>query len=72
MNILKGLILPLIYKSGAIIDGAGKIVIEANSEIGESTLYPAGRDALLRLAVELLNESFQYDKADIVLKKLGY
>lgn len=69
---LKNLSLPLRYSGGVIVDGSGKTVIEANRNSLETPLSPAGRDALLMLACELLNESFEHDKADRILKKLGY
>lgn len=71
-DILKGLTLPLIYEGGVINDGAGKTVLKAERNSLESPLNPAGRDAILKLACYLLNESFQYDKAHAILSKLGY
>lgn len=72
MNYLKGLTLPFKYKSGQIYDGAGKVVIQANRDASTSPISGAGRDAILKLTVELLNEAFEHDKADRLLKKLGY
>lgn len=69
---LTGLSLPLRYESGVIVDGAGKEIIIANRTPGETSLMPAGRDAILQLACQLLNESFEHDKADRILTKLGY
>lgn len=69
---LKGLTLPLRYEGGVIVDGAGKEVIKANRNSLETSLNPTGRDALLQLTCELLNEAFEYDKANMILKKLGY
>lgn len=71
-NILSGLTLPLKYESGQIVDGAGKTIIKANRTSGETPLLPAGRDAILKLACELLNNSFEHCQADTILKKLGY
>lgn len=69
---LKGLSLPLRYEGGVILDGAGKIIIEANRNSLETSLGPAGRDAILKLTCDLLNEAFEYDKAAVILRKLGY
>lgn len=69
---LTGLTLPLKYQYGVIIDGAGKEVIKANRNSLETPLTPAGRDAILMLTCELLNQSFQHDQAANILKKLGY
>lgn len=70
--IFEGLTLPLQFKNGRIIDGAGQIIIEANRNANTTPLSPAGRDAILELTVALLNEAFEHDKADRLLKKLGY
>lgn len=71
-SFLQGLTLPFKYEHGQIVDGAGKPVIKANRNSNESPVSPAGRDALLKLTVVLLNEAFEYDKADSILKKLDY
>lgn len=71
-NYLKGLTIPLRYEGGVIIDGAGKEIIKANRNSLETSLCPAGRDAILKLACELLNKAFEYDEADKILSKLGY
>jgi hypothetical protein len=72
MNALKGLTHPLKIKEGVIVDATGKPVIEVNRNSLETPLNPAGRDALLALTCALLNESFEYDKADILLARAGY
>lgn len=72
MNILERLTLPLKHEGGCIKDATGKIIICANRDANETPLSPGGRDAMLKLTVELLNEAFEYDKADMILKKLGY
>lgn len=69
---LKGLTLPLSYTGGVIVDAMGKTILEANRNSLETSLGPAGRDAILKLVCVLLNESFEYDKADRILKNLGY
>lgn len=71
-NTLKGLTLPLRYEGGVIVDAAGKEIIKANRNSLETSLNPSGRDAILQLACILLNESFEYDKAAQIFKKLGY
>lgn len=72
-KILAGLTLPLKFNSGNIVDGEGKIIMRANRDANTTPpLSPGGRDAMLKLATELLNEAFQYDKADHILKRLGY
>ena len=72
MKPFENLILPLKYQDGVIVDGAGKTIIKANRESGETPLTPYGRDAILKLACELLNKSFEFDEATIILKRLGY
>lgn len=72
MSVLSNLILPLKYESGSIVDGSGKTIITAVRDSNETPLNPVGRDAIMHLTVELLNESFKYDQADIILKRLGY
>lgn len=72
MDALKNLILPLRYESGVIVDATGKEIIKANRNSLETPLTPCGRDAILQLACILLNESFEYDKAERILSKLGY
>lgn len=72
MYILKNLTLPLSYSSGTIVDGSGQTIIKANRDSNTTPLHPYQRDAILKLVCELLNEAFQYDKADLLLKKLGY
>lgn len=69
---LEGLTLPFQYAQGQIIDGAGKPIIKANRNSLETPLNPYGRDAILQLVCHLLNESFEYSKADLILSKLGY
>lgn len=71
-QVLNGLILPLRVESGSIVDGAGRRIIKAEREAGETPLSPVGRDAALHLTCALLNESFYYDKADTILAALGY
>lgn len=71
-NYLKGLSLPLRYEGGVILDGSGKEIIKANRNSLETSLNPAGRDAILQLACCLLNQAFEYDQADTILRILGY
>lgn len=72
MNALKGLTHPLKIKEGIITDATGKPIIEVTRNSLETPLNSAGRDALLVLICMLLNESFEYDKADILLARAGY
>lgn len=72
MNALKGLLIPLKYEHGTIVDGSGKTIIRAERDANKTPLAPHQRDAVLKLACELLNRSFQYDEADKILKSLGY
>lgn len=72
MNALKGLTRPLKIKEGVIVDATGKAIIEVNRNSLETPLNSAGRDALLALTCALLNECFEYDKADILLARAGY
>ena len=65
---MKNLTLPFKYESGIIVDGAGKPVIESNRNSLETPLNPCDRDNILKLTVILLNEAFEYDKADRILK----
>lgn len=69
---LENLVLPLKYQDGTIQDGAGRTIIKANRDSNTTPLVPYQRDAILKLACELLNRSFQYDEADKILKSLGY
>ena len=69
---LKGLTVPLIYRGGEIQDGTGKTILKAEREAGKTPIGPAGRDALLKLTCELLNEAFEHDKASQILRNLGY
>lgn len=71
-KILSGLTLPLKYDSGSIVDGTGKTVIKANRDSNTAVIPPAARDCLLKLTCELLNEAFAHDKADQIIKNLGY
>lgn len=68
---LKGLTLPFKVEGGLIVDGAGKPVIKAE-RTNESPVMPAGRDALIQITCDLLNEAFEYDKASNLLSKHGY
>jgi hypothetical protein len=72
MNSLRGLMLPLKFDSGRIMDAAGKTVIRANRDANTTPLSPVGRDAILALACKLLNDAFTYDHADRILNELGY
>lgn len=72
MNALKGLTLPVKYQYGVITDANGKTIIKAERNRLETPLNPSGRDAILQLVCTLLNESFEYDKADKILAKAGY
>ena len=69
---LNNLSLPLRYEHGVIVDASGKQVIKANRNSNETPLLPAGRDALLMLTCELLNEAFEHGRHQTILKKLGY
>lgn len=71
-NSLNGLTLPLSVQSGSIVDATGKPIIHANRNSNETPLSPVGRDAIIYLACTLLNEAFQYDKADQILKQYDY
>jgi hypothetical protein len=68
--IFTNLTTPFKFKDGGIVDGFHNVLISADQSAG--TLLKEERDALLELVVVLLNESFQYDKADQILRKLGY
>ncbi len=72
MSVLKGMTLPVKYDGGKIVDGSGKTIIKAEREGSETPLPPTGRDALLQVLVILINEAFEYDRVDRLLKKLGY
>lgn len=72
MNTLSGLTLPLKYEGDVIVDANGKTVIKAERNSLITPLNPTGRDAILKLACELLNKSMQYDEAARILKSLGY
>lgn len=67
---MKGLILPFKYEYGHIADGAGKTIIHAERNSLITPLNPCDRDDILKLVVVLLNEAFEYDKADRILKML--
>lgn len=67
---MKGLTLPFKYEGGVIVDGAGKTVIHAERNSLETSLNPCDRDNILKLTVELLNKSFEYDEADRILNRL--
>jgi hypothetical protein len=69
-NFLEGLSLPLHYSGGVIKDGSGQTILEANRETGKTPLSPAGRDMLLKIVCELLNESFEHDQINQLIKKL--
>jgi hypothetical protein len=69
MNVLHGLTFPLSIKEGEIVDGTGKPIILANRNSLETPLNPTGRDAILIVICFLLNEAFEYDKIDQILKK---
>jgi hypothetical protein len=71
-NYLKGLTLPFHYTGGVIVDGTGKEIIKANRNSLETSLGPAGRDAILQLVCVLLNKSFEHDEAAQILRELGY
>ncbi len=71
-QVLSGLHLPLRYEGGTIKDGTGKTIIKAERDGNITPLQPVGRDAILALCCVLLNEAFEYDKAQRVLSKLGY
>lgn len=70
-KLLDGLSLPLRYEYGVIKDGSGRKILEANREGGQTPLSPAGRDALLKIVCELLNEGFEHDKINQLLKILS-
>ena len=70
--ILENLITPFNYSDGCIVDGHGRVIIKANRDANTTPLAPYQRDAVLKLAAVLLNEAFMYDKADQILKELGY
>lgn len=72
MNALKGLTHPLKIQGGVIVDATGKPVIEVIRNSLQTPLTPTGRDAILVLTCQLLNEAFEYDKADMILKNAGY
>lgn len=68
---MKGLTLPFKYEGGVIVDGAGKTVIQAERNSLVTPLNPCDRDNILKLTCVLLNEAFEYDKADRILKSLS-
>jgi len=65
------LTLPFKYECGVIVDGSGKTIIEANRNSLTTPLGPASRDAILKLTCILLNEAFEYDKADRILAEIN-
>lgn len=71
-NVLENLSLPLRYSHGQIVDAADKVILKAERDGDKTPLMPAGRDAMLKLACELINRSFEYSEANQILTKLGY
>lgn len=72
MSIFDGLVLPVKYHQGTIVDASGKRLVKAERNVNETPLSPAGRDALLKVLVVLLNEASKDDTIDRILKKLDY
>lgn len=72
MDTLKNITLPFAYSHGTIIDGSGNTIIKANRDANSTPLLPYQRDAILKVCVELLNEAFQDDKVEQILKIVGY
>jgi hypothetical protein len=72
MQVLNGLLLPLKVKDGNIIDASEKVIIQGEFNSLITPLSSTGRQAIIEVACYLLNESFQYDKIDQILNKLGY
>jgi hypothetical protein len=72
MKVFEGLTLPLKVKDGNIVDALQKPVLLGNWNSLETPLNVTGRQAILEVVCYLLNESFEYDKIDKVLAKLGY
>lgn len=68
---MKGLILPFKYEYGHIADGTGKVILYAERNSLVTPLNPCDRDNILKLVTVLLNEAFEYDKADRILKYLN-
>jgi len=71
-EVFKGLTLPISYKEGNIVDGMGKVIVTSERNSLITPLNPTGREAILQVIVVLLNDAFQYDQIDQILKKLGY